>query len=51
MWNAIIFVIDCFYLYGVNFDDVLEKKKKKNESTRKGVVYWVLPVPVFNSND
>ena len=49
MWNAIIFVIDCFYLYGVNFDDVLEKKKKKVSAREK--VYWVLPVPVFNSND
>ena len=40
MWNAIIFVIDCFYLYGVNFDDVLEKKKKKKKKVSPREKVW-----------
>lgn len=32
-------------------DEILQhsKKEEKSKSTRKDVVYWVLPQPIFNS--
>ena len=33
MWISVISITDCFYLYGVNFDDALRRS-----ATEKGVV-------------
>ena len=30
MWIAVIFVTDCFYLCGMNFDDVLQCSRKED---------------------